>query len=287
MPSSDDVRRRFGPPRPAPSAAPPPTTATAGTGRADRRRAAGQLADTGITWDTAALDLSAIHPGPVDRARARFRASLPDLIWNAARLEGNTYTLPEVRTLLEGVTVGGKPLSDERQIIALSEGYTALDALVGDGTFSPTKEVSDTLHALIARHEAIESGHFRGEGNARGGGAVRLADGGSVDGVDHGTGGADLIARHATLLARLAETPDPRLQALIYFASAARTQFYVDGNKRTARLVASGILLREGYDALNVPYARRLEFNVALDTLFTTDDATSLMRFLADCLTLA
>ncbi|WP_283175962.1 hypothetical protein [Corynebacterium guaraldiae] len=35
---------------------------------------------------------------------------------------------------------------------------------------------------------------------------------------------------------------------------------------------------------MNIPHARRLEFNLALDELFHADDATTLMEFLYDCL---
>ncbi len=41
-------------------------------------------------------------------------------------LEGNPFTYPEVQTLLEGITVGGRRLSDERQILSLSESATQL-----------------------------------------------------------------------------------------------------------------------------------------------------------------
>ncbi|HJD51627.1 MAG TPA: hypothetical protein H9908_07165 [Candidatus Rothia avistercoris] len=41
--------------------------------------------------------------------------------------------------------------------------------------------------------------------------------------------------------------------------------------------------MSHGFDAINIPFARRLEFNQALDTLFTHDDATQLMRFLVSC----
>ncbi|WP_265342660.1 hypothetical protein [Corynebacterium striatum] len=43
--------------------------------------------------------------------------------------------------------------------------------------------------------------------------------------------------------------------------------------------MASGMLMFAGYSALNIPNARRLEFNIALDELFSTDDATALMDF--------
>ncbi|MGC0250587.1 Fic family protein [Pseudactinotalea sp. Z1748] len=235
----------------------------------------------GITFDH--FDVDGIKPSGTDRARARFRARLPDLVWNAAALEGNTFTLPDVRTLLEGGTVGGRTRFEQDQVLALSEAYNELDEMVADGTFIMSKDTSDRLHGLLARHEAIESGHFRGEGDVTGGGSVRLASGGTVEGIEHGAGGADLMARYEGMVEYLNTVADPRKRALIYFASATRAQFYFDGNKRTARLMASGILMSSGYDTVNVPVARKLEFNLALDELFSTDEATMLLRFLADC----
>jgi Fic family protein len=81
----------------------------------------------------------------------------------------------------------------------------------------------------------------------------------------------------------VSSTADTRLAALIYFASATRSQFYFDGNKRTARMMASGMLLAQGYDALYIPFERRLEYNKCLDSLFTTNNGTDLMQFLASC----
>jgi hypothetical protein len=237
--------------------------------------------DTGVTWDF--FDADKIRPSSVERSRHRFRAQLPELIWNTAALEGNNFTLPEVKTLLEGVTVGGKKLEDEQQIIALSEAYNLLDEMVGAGQFSLSKAVSDQLHQLVARHEAIEAGSFRGEGRAQGGGTVQLASGGVVLGTEHGEGGVLLQEHFAHLVDYLSTFNDARQRALIYFASATRRQFYFDGNKRTARLMMTGELMSSGYDLVSVPYSRRLEYNNALDILFDRNDATELLRFLTTC----
>jgi Fic family protein len=237
--------------------------------------------DTGLTWGS--FDVDAIRPTEVGRSRARFRAHLPELIWNTAALEGNTFTLPEVRTLLEGVTVGGKRIADEQQIMALSEAYNCLDELVGSHGFSMSKKVSDELNRLAARHEAIEAGHFRGEGQVTGGGSVRPANGGVAPGSDPGPHGENLRVQFDDLVEHLQGESDPRRRALVYFASATRRQFYFDGNKRTARLMMAGELMSSGFDIVSVPYARRLEFNNALDTMFADDDATELLRFLTTC----
>jgi hypothetical protein len=276
-PRSDRYRRLKG--RRAEDPAPDGALLPPHTFRTDEDR--WRFEDTGVTWDF--FDVDKIRPSSVERSRHRFRAHLPELIWNTAALEGNNFTLPEVKTLLEGVTVGGKKLEDEQQIIALSDAYNRLDEMVGTGQFSLSKDVSDQLHRLVARHEAIEAGSFRGEGRVQGGGTVQLASGGVVPGTEHGEGGVLLREHFTNLVDYLSTLSDARRRALIYFASATRRQFYFDGNKRTTRLMMAGELMSNDYDLVSVPYNRKLEFNNALDVLFDRDDATELLQFLSTC----
>ncbi|GAA1226594.1 hypothetical protein [Rhodoglobus aureus] len=244
--------------------------------------AADRLELTGITWDSTALDFGTLKQSTPDRARARYRAMMPEYIWDAAALEGNPYTLPEVRTLLEGITVSGHRLDDQEQILALNEGFNLVDTLVGDSRFLLDKNTSDTIHGLVARHEAIESGAFRGQGAAGGGGRVGLGERGVYQASDPGVDGATLIAEHKDLLDYLDTLTDPRERAFAYFAAATKRQFYFDGNKRTSRLMMAGELMANGYDAVSVSATRRLEYNTYLTELFVTHDATQLMRFIID-----
>ncbi|WP_198416909.1 MULTISPECIES: hypothetical protein [unclassified Cryobacterium] len=242
-----------------------------------------QRAATGIVWDSASVAWDLLPQSATDRARARFRAALPEYIWDAASLEGNPYTLPEVQTLLEGVTVSGHRVYDQNQILALQEAFNYVDTLVGDGTFALTKDVSDEVHRRVAVHEEIESGHFRGEGNVTGGGLVGLGDLGTYQASPPGEHGETLIDEHDRLLRYLYTLPDAREQAITYFCAATRAQFYFDGNKRTSRLMMAGHLMASGFDAISVSARRRLEYNEHLSTLFDTGDATTLMAFIIDC----
>lgn len=233
-----------------------------------------------VTWDESLVDFELIKTSTVERSLYRLKRSLPVLIWNAAALEGNTFTLPQVQTLLDGVSVGGKRLEETEQILALSSAMEKMIELVSAGSFKLDKSTSDQIHALVAQHEAIESGHFRGEGSATGGGNVRLAEGGTIAGDP---AGKSLVSDFSNLLADLAALKDPRARALLYFASAVRSQFYFDGNKRTARIMMTGALITAGFEPINIPFARQEEFNVALDQLFKTDSATELVDFLTTC----
>jgi hypothetical protein len=112
------------------------------------------LADAlGFTWDRSALPRN-IAGNDVRRAVWRFGKMLPGYVWDAAVLEGNPFTYPEVQTLLEGITVGGRKLSDERQILNLSESANELIHLVQSGQFLIDKSTSDVLNDLIASGES-------------------------------------------------------------------------------------------------------------------------------------
>lgn len=41
---------------------------------------------------------------------------LAQYVWDASVLEGNPFTYPQVKTILDGVTVGGHKLSDQDQV---------------------------------------------------------------------------------------------------------------------------------------------------------------------------
>ncbi|MGF6888232.1 hypothetical protein ABIA39_006751 [Nocardia sp. GAS34] len=79
----------------------------------------------GFTWDTSELDIDlARHTR--ERAVWRMRRTMPGFVWDAAVLEGNPFTYPDVQTLMEGVTVGGHRLSNERQVLALADSMREL-----------------------------------------------------------------------------------------------------------------------------------------------------------------
>lgn len=239
-----------------------------------------QLAATGIHWDAAAVPFDALtrHDDPL----ARWRPTLPAFVWDAAALEGNTFTLDEVRTLLAGGIVEGCADDEQTQVLALRDAFIELDELVIDGLFGFDKITSDRLHGIVAKHEAIESGHFRGEGHVGGGGLVSLGGDGFHQASEPGTAGGVLLAEHRALVDYLAELDDPREQAIVYFCAAARRQFYFDGNKRTARLMMAGHLLAHGYDAISIDGHRHAEFDQHLRPLFVDGDATALMTFIVD-----
>ena len=89
---------------------------------------------------------------------------LPEFVWDASVLEGNPFTFPEIKTLLDGITISGRKVSDQEQVLNLAESSKLLLRMVKKGSFKVDKEIFCSLHNIVARKEALEWGPFRGEG---------------------------------------------------------------------------------------------------------------------------
>jgi Fic family protein len=238
----------------------------------------------GFEWDRSIVPAHVpVHS--VDRAVFRFHKALPEFIWDASMLEGNPFTFPEVQTLLDGVTVGGHKVGDERQVLNLAESAKELLHLVKARKFVLNKETSDHLHSIIAREEAFDAGYFRGEGSeTQLTPGVALGEFGRYTPPKTEPGGANLQKLHADGLAAITvEVATHFEQALIYFLFGALQQFYFDGDKRTARYMMNGHLMSHGLDAISVPAARAQEFNALMVDFYRTRIATDMVAFLASC----
>src|SRR5258708_15441917 len=228
------------------------------------------LFDTlGFQWNRDSVPRE-VPRASLERVVYRFRRMLPEYVWDAGVLEGNPFTFPEVKTLLEGVTVGGRKLSDQEQILNLAESSKYLVDLVKNREFSLDKSTFCSLHALVARNEALEWGHFRGEGlETKFTPDVALGERGEV------------FASGIRSLEQNVSNPFERATAFFLFGSLQ--QFFFDGNKRTSRFMMNGVLMTEGVDAVSIPAVRAAEFNSRMVDFYTSRDATEMMAFVLDC----
>lgn len=110
----------------------------------------------GFSWDRAAIPKGVATS--VERSVFRYKQMLAQVVFDSIVLEGNPLTFPEVKTLLDGVTVGGRKVSDERQVLNLAAAAKELFSLVRARKFRLDKAVFNRLHEIVAREEALEWG---------------------------------------------------------------------------------------------------------------------------------
>ena len=210
---------------------------------------------------------------------------LAQIVFDFSVLEGNPFTFPEIKTLLDGVTVGGRKVSDHEQVLNLAAAAKELFSLVKNRRFRLDKIMFDRLHGIVAREEALEWGHFRGEGEfvdvtPR----VRIGPGELTPPHSTERGAENLKQQFEQGISALrAEVSDPRERSMAFFLFGALHLFYFDGNKRASCFMMNGILMSHGMDAISVPAVRAREFNRMMARFYCSRDATEMMDFLIDC----
>lgn len=236
----------------------------------------------GFGWDRSAVP-AVVPTYSLERACFRFHKMLPEFVWDAGVLEGNPFTYPEVKTLLEGITIGGRKISDQEQILNLAESAKRLLAMLKGGTFVLDKPVFTEINGIVARNEALEWGLFRGEGQEkRYTPDVALGEHGRYTPLPTLPDAPELNRVFREGVAALRECP-PFERAMGFFLFGALQQFFFDGNKRTSRFMMNGVLMSHGIDAISVPAARAQEFNEKMVRFYLTKEATEMMAFLVDC----
>ncbi len=200
------------------------------------------------------------------------KRQLPEFVCDAVNLEGIPFTLPEIQTLLDGITVGGHKLTDQQ--IALNQGnaWRTLFKWIETDRFEITIERVCALHSIAAREEALEWGRFR-------------AGGVTIAGTEYMPPEA---SRLPSLFDKMVEDalkmPDIYDQAIHLFLEMARNQFFYDVNKRMGRLIMNGRLLSNGWPAINLPAKRQLEFNQLMLAFYDSHDPQSMNAFMRSCL---
>jgi len=100
---------------------------------------------------------------PPNRKTACFRARkiLEELVYDQCALEGNEFTFPEVKTLLEGVTVGGRRVEDAQQVLNQAKAWRKTVEDAQTGKFGMTMTQALRLHEDVGREEALAWGRLR------------------------------------------------------------------------------------------------------------------------------
>ena len=193
-------------------------------------------------------------------------------VYDAVQLEGINFTLPEIQTLLQGITIGGHSLSDQQIAVNQGEAWKELFTMLKAGRFEVSQACACHLHATSAKEETLEWGQFRT-------GGVLIAE------TDYEPPSAsELPTQFGHMIDGMAAYDDVYDQAIHVFLAMARNQFFYDVNKRLGRLMMNGHLLSWGFPAINVPATRQLEFNQLMLQFYESGDMGEMNLFMRSCL---
>jgi len=215
--------------------------------------------------------ISSIKPNR-EKALMLAKREVGVLVHDSVLLEGLNFTLPEVNTLLDGITVGGHKLDDQQVAVNQGNAWRYLFNAVKNNDFSFSKSFVCALHILAAKEEALEWGQFRS-------GMVTIAGSSYIPPEV-----TELETKFNDLITSSEDIIDIYDKAIHIFLQMARNQFFYDVNKRTGRLMMNGILLSAGYPALNLSAKRKLEFNETMMRFYESNDEKEMNQFMRSCI---
>jgi len=193
-----------------------------------------------------------------------------DYTHNSTAIEGNTLTLSETALVLEGVTIGQKPLKDHLEAIGHRDAFNFLEDAVGRGEAISERLVKD-LHALVLADQPQDRGAYR-----------RMPV--IITGAAHTPPQPYLVAPQMGEWVRdlNATHLHPLVAAALFHIRFEATHPFVDGNGRTGRLLANFILMRAGYLPVSIKYENRVAYYEAFTSYHRDANAVPMVRIFVE-----
>ncbi len=154
-----------------------------------------------------------------------------ELSWKSSRIEGNTYTLLDTERLIkEGIESKGHSKDEAKMILNHKDAFKFIRE--NQSSFTILNErIIDEVHKELVKELGVQRG-FRSKPVGVTGSIYRPLD--NVHQIKEAM---------ESLVACVNKIEDPYTKALITLLGISYIQPFEDGNKRTARLLANGILM--------------------------------------------
>ena len=197
------------------------------------------------------------------------KRQLVDSIWKSAGIEGLGTTFPNTEKILENIPVQTK--RDEVLFIVNMKRawYFLFDNVDYPNNISYLRELNKTCMEELS----YDAGNIR-----------------TAPVTTGGTSWIPELPQEDIIIDKLKEIenmPDRLEAALEMFCFVARTQMFLDGNKRVAQLMCNKIMMQEDVGIFSVPYDQIDKFKELLVNYYETNDSNKIKTFFREkCLLL-
>lgn len=199
-----------------------------------------------------------------DTAIEMAKRLLVDSIWKSANLEGLGTTFPKTEAILANAPTETKS-EEVLFVINMKRAWQfLLDNLDSPNNIMLLREYNKVVGELL----------FRNNGEIR---TFPVQIG--------GTSWEPKLPNSAAITADLQEIDsidDIELKALKFFCFVARTQMFIDGNKRVAQLIANKILIENDIGIFQIPIEKLEQFKILLIGFYETADDTEIIDFMKE-----
>lgn len=193
------------------------------------------------------------------------KRQIVDSIYKEARVEGINVTFPETQQIYDGFLVSSLSYEDTTKIINLKHAwFFVFDSL----------EYPFDLRYMRHINAIIETNLIRNAGVVRNI-SVRISGTDWIPEIPS----PEKINREINRIRQIENPTDRSLELML---SVMRGQYFEDGNKRTAQLVANHEMISNGCGIISVPVDLKTEFSSLLVDYYESDDSKLIKEFLYD-----
>ena len=199
-----------------------------------------------------------------DTAIEMAKRLLVDSIWKSANLEGLGTTFPKTEAILANAPTETKS-EEVLFVINMKRAWQfLLDNLDSTNNIMLLREYNKVVGELLFRNNGeirtfpVQIGGTSWEPELPNSAAI-IADMQEIDSID-----------------------DIELKALKFFCFVARTQMFIDGNKRVAQLIANKILIENDIGIFQIPIEKLEQFKILLIGFYETADDTAIIDFMKE-----
>lgn len=188
-----------------------------------------------------------------------------DSIWKSSHIEGIDVTYPETQKIYDGGNVARLRIDEIQTINNLKHAWLfVLNSI----------DVENNLNLLKSINSLIGSNLVDKAGNMR---TYEVSIGGT-------TWKPEIPDENevSAQLQKLSEIECVTNRAISIMCYLMRTQFFSDGNKRTAMLYANKIMIENGKGIINIPIEEDINFGEQLIKYYETDNMEELKKFIYD-----
>ncbi|MDA3932332.1 MAG: Fic family protein [Tenericutes bacterium] len=195
--------------------------------------------------------------------------------YNSNAIEGNTLTMSETKVVLEGITIGGKSVTEHLEAINHKEAIEYLELLITERKYL-TEWTLKNIHQLILKEiDDDNAGKYRSE-NVTISGATHIPPNHIIV--------SELMQKLFAEYEKEWNDYHPVIKACLLHGEFVKIHPFIDGNGRTARLILNFELMKYGYTPIVIKKDRRAEYYEALDLAHTTSDYSKFIQLISEFL---
>jgi len=195
--------------------------------------------------------------------------------YNSNAIEGNTLTLKETKVALEGITIGGKSVTEHLEAINHKEAILFLDDLINNKEKLSEMTIKNIHYLVLKEIDNKNAGKYREEN-------VIIA------GAEHRPPSYILVPEEmGKLIYKYNNEWDnyhPVIKASLLHGEFVKIHPFIDGNGRTARLLLNFSLMISGYIPLIIKKEIRLNYYDSLDKAHTTKNYSDFIELVNESL---